>query len=105
MDQKTNNLEIDRTQHNDDFYPAFKKKLENVYEFPTYYVFKFVVPSDESIIARLHTIFEKENPSISNRESRTGKYTSLTIKVFVNDANDIVHYYKEVSNIEKVVML
>lgn len=105
MNENINNLEIDGTQQNDDFYPAFKKKLENVYQFPTDYTFKFIVPSDESIIARLHAIFEKANPSISNRESRNGNYTSLTIKVQANDADDIVHYYKEASNIEKVVML
>lgn len=105
MNENIKVLENDRNQHTDDFYLRFKERLEQTHSFPSDYIFKYIVPAEQSIIARLHSIFSSANPSISTRDSKNGKYTSITIKVPVNDADDIVIYYRQAAAIDGIVML
>lgn len=105
MNKKFEILEKDKNQHTDDFYRQFKEKLELTHTFPTDYLFKYIVPAEQSIIAKLHSIFETPEASISTRDSKNGKYTCMTIKVPVNDAEDVVIYYRQTSGIEGIMTL
>lgn len=105
MDEKIRIIERDKNQSVDDFYRGFKEKLEKEHTFPTNYIFKFIFPAEQSNVAKLHTIFEKANASFSSRDSKNGRYTSITINAFVNDADDIIIYYRQVASIAGVVML
>lgn len=105
MKRKFEILENDKNQHVDDFYLRFKEKLEETHTFPVNYMFKYIVPAEQNIIAKLHSIFEMANPVFSTRESKNGKYTSVTIKVPVNDADDVVIYYRQTAAIDGIVAL
>ena len=105
MNKKFEILENNKNQNVDDFYLRFKEKLNEAHSFPSVYIFKYIVPSEQSTIARLHSIFEKSNGSISTRDSKNGKYTSMTIKVPVNDADDIIIYYRQTAVIDGIIML
>ena len=105
MDKKIEVLENDKNQHVDDFYLKFKEKLEETHSFPSHYMFKYIVPSEQSIMARLYSIFNDPDMSISTRNSKNGKYISVTIKALVNDANDVIIYYRQTANIDGIVML
>ncbi len=105
MDEKIKILENNRNQHSDDFYLKFKERLEQTHSFPSDYIFKYIVPAEQSKIAKLHSIFGSANPSFSSRDSKNGKYTSFTIKVSVNDADDVVIYYRQAASIDGIVML
>jgi len=105
MNGKIEIIEKDKNQHIDDFYLAFKEKLENTHTFPTDYIFKFILSSDDSNIAKLYSIYEKADATFSTKDSRNGKYTSITIKVSVNDVNDIIIYYRQVATIDGIMML
>ncbi|MBK5720287.1 DUF493 domain-containing protein [Dysgonomonas sp. Marseille-P4677] len=105
MDKKIEILENNRNQHIDDFYLKFKEKLEQTHMFPSDYIFKYIVPSEQSIIARLCAIFDDPNTSFSTRDSKNGKYTSITVKVPVNDADDIIIYYRQASAIDGIMAL
>lgn len=105
MDKRFEILENDKNLHIDDFYSKFKEKLEEIHSFPTNYIFKYIVPSEQSKIARLHSIFENSNSSISTRDSKNGKYTSITIKTPVNDADDVIIYYRQAASIDGIMML
>lgn len=105
MENKFEILEDKNNQSPDEFYKNFKEKLEETHTFPCDYMFKYIVPSDESTIAQLYAIFNGPKVSFSSRPSKTGKYTSFTIKVPVNDADDIILYYREASKIKGIVML
>lgn len=97
--------EDDKNRDINDFYVTFKEKLEETHTFPSVYIFKFIVPSEQDVIAELHSIFKSANADISTRSSKTGKYTSLTIKAHVRDADDVILYYRQVSAIKGVIML
>lgn len=105
MNSKIEILENDKNQNIDDFYLKFKKNLEETHSFPSVYIFKYIVPAEQSTIARLHSIFENSGGSFSTRDSKNGKYTCMTIKVPVNDADDVVIYYRQASSIEGIMML
>lgn len=98
-------IENKENQSSDDFYKNFKEKLEETHRFPCNYMFKYILPSNDENIAKLYAIFNDPKVSFSSRPSKTGKYTSFTIKVPVNDADDIILYYRESAQIENIVML
>lgn len=90
----------------DTFYASFKEKLNEALKFPANYMYKFIVPNDQGKIAMLHAIFENaRNASFSSKESRNGKYTSLTVTISAKDADEVISYYKEVASIKDVMML
>lgn len=88
-----------------DFYSSFREKLIDVEQFPALYTFKFIVPAAEDKIQAIEKLFEHPSTKIQTKASKTGKYNSLTVETFVNNADDVIDYYKKVSSIEKVIML
>lgn len=98
-------LENDKNQSEDDFYRDFQSKLEESQRFPGEYIFKYIVPTDEKTIAMIYAIFNDPKANISTRESSNGKYTSFTIKLEVQDAHDVILYYRQTSKIEGIVTL
>lgn len=106
MKEKFEIFENDKNQQVSDFYIDFKEKLEENTTFPTDYLFKFIVPTDEPTIAQVQGVFANdEKASFSSRDSQNGKYTSLTIKVHVKSANEIIDYYQQTSVIKGIVAL
>lgn len=106
MKEKFEIFENDKNQQAADFYIDFKKKLEENQCFPTDYLFKFIVPTIESVIAEVQAIFANdEKAAFSSRDSKNGKYTSLTIKVRVKNADEVVDYYQRASVIKGLIAL
>lgn len=105
MNGKIEIIENNKDQHIDDFYLTFKEKLEEIHTFPSDYIFKFIVASEQSNIAKVYSIFENAEASFSVRDSKNGKYSSITVKAPVSDANDVVIYYRQVAALEGVIML
>ena len=92
--------------NNGDFYSNFKNKLNEVEQFPTIYTFKFILPAESNKIADAEKIFEHPSTKINVKDSKTGKYNSLTIETFVNSADEVIEYYKKVSQLdEKIIMM
>lgn len=105
MKTKIEILENDKNQNVNDFYLTFKEKLETVHTFPSDYIFKFIVSSKACDIAKVYSIFENAGASFSTRDSKNGKYSSITVKTPVNDAEDVIIYYRQVAAIEGIVVL
>lgn len=95
----------DNSQNQEEFYIKFKERLEDTTEFPSNYTFKFIVPSDNKRIAEVQRLFDGSRPQFQMKESKTGKYTSVTAVVYVLDADQVIHYYQSASSIEDVYML
>lgn len=105
MDKKTEIVKNDKNHLSDEFYVKFKSELEQAHSFPTEYLFKYILPADQSKIAQLHSIFDNANAQIFMRDSKKGNYISLTVKAPVNDAHDVVIYYRQAMAIEGIVAL
>jgi putative lipoic acid-binding regulatory protein len=88
-----------------DFYEKLRATLEETTIFPTKYMFKFIIPSSDDNFKKIESIFDNIGAVINSKPSKTGKYTSLTILVKMESANEIISKYKTVSKIEGVISL
>ncbi|GEP88785.1 hypothetical protein SAMN05660909_01256 [Chitinophaga terrae (ex Kim and Jung 2007)] len=88
-----------------DPYENFRALLQQSVVFPTTYTFKFIVKAEEEKIIELESIFVGTPAKITVTNSSTGKYRSFTVKVQVQDEEEVINYYKEVSKIDSVIML
>jgi len=68
-------------------------------------MFKFIIPSGDDNFKKIESIFDNIGAVINSKESKTGKYTSLTILVKMESANEIIAKYKAVTKIEGVISL
>lgn len=89
----------------DKFYTKFKTDLDLVENFPSNFTYKFIIPTSNKKLAEIQSVFDGANPQYQTKESKNGKYTSLTVTVYVLDSVQVIHYYKEVGKIEGVMML
>lgn len=89
----------------DAFYERLKNELQNSTSWPSTYLFKFIVPTDNEKVAFIHKIFDNTGAVIESRQSRKGKYTSVSITVNMKDPDAVIRKYKEVSHIEGVISL
>ena len=83
-----------------------KKLLETLtelHEWPCHYMYKFIVEKDKEKIEKIESYFPKA--SIDKRDSKTGKYTSITIREHTHSAVHVVGNYKEIAKIEGVMKL
>ena len=88
-----------------EFYKKLKKSLEETTKFPTKYVFKFIISSDNKKFIEIENIFNNLGAVINSKPSKTGKYTSLTILVNMKSPDEIIAKYKEVSKVKDVISL
>jgi len=88
-----------------DFYEKLRGTLKETTTFPTKYMFKFIIPSGDADFNKIESIFNNIGAVINSKPSKTGKYTSLTILVKMESADEIIKKYKAVSKIEGVISL
>ena len=88
-----------------EFYKKLKHSLEETTEFPTKYLYKFILPADESKVSEIENIFNHTGAVIEKKYSKTSKYISLSILVQMADADAIIVKYKEVAIVEGVISL
>ncbi|WP_298262270.1 DUF493 family protein [uncultured Lutibacter sp.] len=87
------------------FYKKLKKKLKKDTTFPTKYLFKFIVPTDENKIQQVEDLFNYQGAVINKTSSRTGKYTSVSIHIVMKKADDIILKYQAAEKIEGIISL
>lgn len=87
------------------FYTSLKEKLEDTHNFPEDYLYKFIVNNEESKMTEIYRVFDDIKFTLSTRDSKNGKYVSLSINAFVLDADQVIKIYKEVGKIDGVMML
>ena len=89
----------------EEFYTSLKEKLEGTHNFPEDYLYKFIVNNEESKMTEIYRVFDNIKFTLSTRDSKNGKYVSLSINAFVLDADQVIKIYKEVGKIDGVMML
>ena len=92
-------------QDPDEFYAKLKEQLSNTSLWPSPYLFKFIVPTNVDKIKQITSFFDHKGAVINTKESRTGKYTSVSINVTMKNPDAVITKYKEVSVIEGVISL
>ena len=83
----------------DEQFDKLRDLLNKENNWPTVYMFKFIVPADNKKIALVESKFSDE-AIILHKESTNGKYFSITIKEVMLNADSIIVKYKEMEGIE-----
>ena len=89
----------------EEFYIRLKDELANTSLWPTEYLYKFIVPSDIHKIAQVEAAFNDMGAVITTQQSKTGKYTSVSISVNMKTPDEVIEKYKELSVIEGIISL
>lgn len=80
----------------DDFYNKLIGQLESTNTWPNYYLFKFIIKSESNSMDLIKIIFSDLKPDLNVKSSKNNKYSSISIKVFMNSPLDIINKYKEI---------
>lgn len=67
-------------------------------------MFKFIVPVNHKNIARVESLFS-QHATIYHKESRNGKYISITAKENMETSQQIVEVYEKASKIQSIIAL
>jgi putative lipoic acid-binding regulatory protein len=89
----------------EDFYIRLKEELTNSSLWPSEYLYKFIMPSDIHNIAKVEAAFNNMGAVISTQQSKTGKFTSVSISVNMSNPQSVIDKYIEVSDIEGIISL
>ncbi|WP_299117393.1 DUF493 family protein [uncultured Winogradskyella sp.] len=88
------------------FYKKLKIQLQDTTLWPSEYLYKFIVITDASKIKKLSNLFDNQGAVITTKESKNGKYTSVSINVKMKNPDAVITKYKEVAKkIEDVISL
>jgi len=94
------------SENPEEFYNKLKAQLHDTALWPTAYLYKFIVKSENHKIAEIEALFDNLGAVINTTESKNGKYTSVSINVKMKNPNAVIEKYKEVAeNIEGVISL
>ena len=89
----------------EDFYIRLKEELANNSIWPTEYLFKFIVPSDTKRVKIVEDAFDEMGAVITTNQSKTGKYTSISISVLMNEPQSVIDKYQELAMVEGIISL
>lgn len=78
-----------------------KKALDDQNILPGVFMFKFIAPENKQ--EEVLSLFDEND--VTSRSSKTGKYVSLTAKVFMSSSQDVIDIYQTVSQIKGVIAL
>ena len=88
-----------------DFYERLKVELDNSSTWPSVYLFKFIVPSENDNVFQVEEAFNRMGAVIKTTKSKTGKFTSISVDVTMKDSQEIINKYIEVSTIKGIISL
>jgi len=89
---------------NEKYLISLEQKLNETTEWPSVYMFKFIIPADNRKIAMVEALFEEE-AQLFTKESSNGKYISITLKVVMLNALDVIEIYRSATRIEGLIAL
>ncbi|GAB5399991.1 MAG: DUF493 family protein [Aureisphaera sp.] len=88
-----------------EFYDRLREQLQGDTEWPSPYMFKFIVQALNEKIAEIEAVFDGTDADITTRDSSKGTYTSVSIKVTMESPDAVIEKYLEVSRVEGVISL
>lgn len=84
-------------------FEALRKQLDQL-NWPSLYMFKFIVPSDNQRIAQVESLFG-DDAEVKLQPSSNGKYTSITAREVMLSADDVLLVYQQASGIDGIIAL
>ncbi|VXC16762.1 DUF493 family protein [Maribacter litoralis] len=89
----------------EEFYKKLREQLTETTNWPSNYLYKFIVETATDKIAKIEAIFDNMGAVIDLKKSKNGKYTSVSITVNLKGPDQVIEKYKEVGEIGGVISL
>jgi hypothetical protein len=89
---------------NDEIKQRLRERLDQVHEWPSVYMFKFIFEPEQERLDRVLALFPKE-AEVLRKYSTGGKYVSITAREVMLNADDVVARYDKASDIDGVIVL
>lgn len=89
----------------EEFYDRLKNELETSTQWPSEYLFKFIVPSDLQKVLEIENAFNQMGAVIDTKQSKAGKYTSVSVNVKMESAQAVINKYVQLGTIEGIISL
>ena len=90
----------------EEFYKKLRSQLYDSTSWPSEYLYKFIVPTDERKIKQIEDLFDNLGAVITTKESGKGTYTSVSVNLQMKDPDTVIAKYKEVADkVEGVISL
>jgi hypothetical protein len=97
---------MDSSKKTEEFYEKLKAQLYDTALWPAEYLYKFIVVSKGAGIKDIESLFNNLGAVIRTKESKNGKYTSVSVNVRMKNPEAVITKYKEVAeNVEGVISL
>jgi putative lipoic acid-binding regulatory protein len=93
------------TKNPEEFYKRLREQLAESTTWPSDYLYKFIIESDSEKIDQIHKIFDNTGAVIESKQSKKGKYTSVSITVNLKNPDEVIEKYKDVGKVEGVISL
>ncbi|MAU72889.1 MAG: hypothetical protein CML04_12420 [Pseudozobellia sp.] len=92
-------------KNSEEFYSRLREQLKESTSWPSDYLYKFIVLSEPEKIAQIHKIFDNTGAVIESKQSKKGKYTSVSVTVNLKSPEQVIEKYKEVGKVTGVISL
>lgn len=93
------------TKNPEEFYARLRTQLEESTSWPSDYLYKFIIESDPDRIEQIQKIFDNTGAVIESKQSKKGKYTSVSVTVNLKNPDAVIEKYKQVGKVEGVISL
>lgn len=86
-------------------YDKLKSQLEEGFDWPTVYMFKFIVPADNERVAQVENLFNSKEAEVSLRQSSKGNFVSVSAKEMMISPDTVIDRYLEAEKIKGLIAL
>jgi putative lipoic acid-binding regulatory protein len=89
---------------NEEMKARLKQRLDEVHEWPSVYMFKFIFEPDAERLEKVLALFTGE-ADVQRKYSTGGKYVSISAQEVMISADEVVERYDKASEIKGVIAL
>lgn len=86
-------------------YEKLQTRLEDGFDWPSVYMFKFIVPADNQKLAQVESLFNTKECQVTTRQSSKGNYVSITAREMMMSPDKVIARYLEAEKIEGLIAL
>jgi putative lipoic acid-binding regulatory protein len=91
--------------NSEEFFKRLHDELEQTSTWPSEYLFKFIVKSEINKIVEIKNNFDNLGAVIKTGASKNGNYTSISVNVVMENPDQVIKKYLDVSHIEGIISL
>lgn len=89
---------------NEEVRERLRMRLNEVHQWPSVYMFKFIFEPEEEVLQRVLALFPAE-AEVARRYSTGGRFLSLTVKEVMMNADEVLARYDKAYGIQGVIVL